>query len=79
MIRIYNPDNLMEAQCLKDMLESHSINCHVGGSYLAGAIGELPANGLLGLYVEDIDAGTARKLIDDYLEAAPVDEAVDHD
>ena len=72
MIRIYSPDSPMEAQCLKDLLESHSISCHLGGSYLAGAIGELPAAGLLGLYVEDLDAGIARRLIDEYLSADPV-------
>ncbi len=77
MIKIYSPDNPMEAQCLKDMLESHSIGCHVGGSYLAGAIGELPAAGLLGLYVEDLDAVLARNLIEDYLSAAPVPDSAE--
>jgi hypothetical protein len=72
MIKIYSPENPMEAQCLKDLLGSHSIACHIGGSYLAGAVGELPAMGLLALYVEDADAGLSKELIDDYLKAAPV-------
>ena len=72
MIKIYSPENLLEAQCLKDMLEARHIDCFLGGSYLSGAIGELPATGLLGLYVDDSVAGLARELIDEYLKASPV-------
>ncbi|MGI9278635.1 MAG: DUF2007 domain-containing protein [Endozoicomonas sp.] len=74
MIKIFSPDNPLEAQCLKDLLDSHGIACHLAGSYLAGAIGELPAAGLLALYVEDYDAGLAKELIEDYLKASPVVE-----
>ncbi|AMO56095.1 hypothetical protein GZ77_04570 [Endozoicomonas montiporae] len=72
MIKIYSPENVMEAQCLKDFLEQQRINCFIGGQYLAGAIGELPVTGLLGLYVEEIDAELAKSLICDYLSATPV-------
>ncbi|MCW7553355.1 DUF2007 domain-containing protein [Endozoicomonas gorgoniicola] len=72
MIKIYSPENVIEAQCLKDFLEQQHIPCFIGGQYLAGAIGELPVAGLLGLYVEDMDAGLARRLICDYLNATPV-------
>lgn len=40
-------------------------------SGLIGAMGELPAIGLLALYVDDADAGLAKELIDDYLSAEP--------
>ncbi|WP_257253439.1 MULTISPECIES: DUF2007 domain-containing protein [unclassified Endozoicomonas] len=72
MIKIFCPDNLLEAQCLKDVLLNHGIACHLGGSYLTGAVGELPASGLLALYVEDGDAGLAKAMIEDYLKASPV-------
>ena len=74
MIRIYSPDNLLEAQCLKDMLEAYNIFCHITGTHLMGAVGELPAIGLLALYVEDMDAGRAKELIVEYLNAQPVTE-----
>lgn len=74
MIKIYSPENMIEAQCLKDMLYSRHIDCFLSGSYLTGAIGELPAVGLLGLYVEDVLAGLAKELIDEYLGAIPVPE-----
>ena len=72
MIKIYDPESLMEAQCLKDVLESRKIVCHIGGGYLSGAVGELPAAGLLGLYVNEEDASIARELVEDYLQAMPV-------
>ena len=75
MIRIYNPENLMEAQCLKDMLESHNLFCHITGADLIGGVGELPAIGLLSLYVEDQDAGLAKELISAYLTAKPIAES----
>lgn len=72
MITVYRPENLIEAQCLKDMLDQRRIFCHLAGAHLIGAIGELPASGLLALQVEDVDAGLARELIKDYLKAQPV-------
>lgn len=72
MLNIYNPESPIEAQCLEDLLESHHIHCFISGRYLTGAIGELPASGLLGVYVEEQDAGLAKELINDYLSAAPV-------
>ncbi|MFK0570550.1 putative signal transducing protein [Endozoicomonas sp.] len=72
MIKVYSPANLIEAQCLKDMLKSRRIFCHLAGVDLIGAVGELPAIGLLGLYVNEEDAGLAKQLIDEYLSAEPL-------
>lgn len=71
MIAIYHPVNLFEAQCLKDLLNHHHIFCHLAGADLTGAIGELPAIGLLALQVDDQDAGLARQLIEEYQSAIP--------
>ncbi|WP_066013789.1 putative signal transducing protein [Endozoicomonas atrinae] len=71
MIKVYSPANLVEAQCLKDLLTSRHIFCHLAGVDLIGAMGELPAIGLLALYVDDADAGLAKELIEDYLNAEP--------
>ena len=72
MINIYTPENLLEAQCLKDMLMGRHIFCHLGGIDLLGAIGCVPAHGLLGLYVESDDAVLAKQLINEYLSAQPL-------
>ena len=72
MIRIYEPEDLMEAQCLKDMLQCHNIFCHITGVHLMGAVGELPVSGLLSLYTESEDSSLALELIKQYKNATPV-------
>ena len=47
MQRIYEPENLLEGQMLVDMLASEGVEAHLLGQHLVGAVGELPACGLL--------------------------------
>ncbi len=72
MLRIYEPRDLMEAQMLVGMLETEGIEARVVGSDLLGAVGELPALGLLGLLVAAEQAERARSLIAAYNAALPV-------
>ncbi|WAJ38509.1 DUF2007 domain-containing protein [Pseudomonas sp. GOM7] len=72
MQRIYEPENLLEAQLLVDMLASEGVAAHLLGEHLAGAVGELPVCGLLGLMVADADAERARALIAEYNAAQPL-------
>ena len=72
MRRIYEPENLLEAQMLVGMLASEGIEVHLIGRDLIGAVGELPVHGLLGLAVADEQADYARQLIDAYNGAQPL-------
>lgn len=72
MQRIYEPENLLEGQLLVDMLATEGVEAHLLGQHLIGAMGELPACGLLGLVVDDVDAERARTLIAEYNAAQPV-------
>ncbi len=72
MQRIYEPQDLLEAELLMGMLASEGVDAHLTGRHLLGAIGELPALGLLGLLVQDDDAEHARGLIAAYNAAAPL-------
>ncbi|MDR2308165.1 MAG: DUF2007 domain-containing protein [Paucimonas sp.] len=72
MRRIYEPESLLEAQMLVDMLASEGVAVHLVGRDLIGAAGELPMQGLLGLAVADEQAGYARQLIDAYNAAQPL-------
>ena len=72
MQRIYEPENLMEAELLLGMLASEGIEATLQGRDLIGGTGELPALGLLGLAVADDQACCARQLIDAYNTASPV-------
>ena len=72
MQRIYEPQDLLEAELLLGMLASEGVEAHLAGRHLLGAVGELPALGLLGLLVEDEEAERARRLIAAYNAAAPL-------
>ncbi|MCU1727564.1 DUF2007 domain-containing protein [Pseudomonas sp. 7P_10.2_Bac1] len=72
MQRIYEPENLMEAELLVVMLASEGIVASLQGSDLVGGMGELPALGLLGLAVANDQALQARELIDAYNGASPL-------
>ena len=72
MQRIYEPQDLMEAELLISMLASEGIEAHVTGGHLLGAVGELPVMGLLGLLVADQQAEHARELIAAYNAAQPL-------
>ncbi len=72
MQRIYEPENLMEAELLLRMLASEGIEACLQGRDLIGGTGELPALGLLGLAVGNEQAQCARELIDAYNGASPM-------
>lgn len=72
MQRIYEPQDLMEGELLLGMLASEGIEAYLTGKHLAGAVGELPACGLLGLLVEDAQAHSAKQLIAEYNAALPL-------
>ncbi|KRW58604.1 putative signal transducing protein [Pseudomonas sp. TTU2014-080ASC] len=72
MQRIYEPQNLMEAELLQGMLASEGVETYVSGQHLLGAVGELPVSGLLGLMVDDEDVSRARALIAAYNAAQPL-------
>lgn len=72
MQRIYEPQDLIEAELLLAVLASEGVDAHLAGRHLVGAVGELPALGLLALLVEDHDAECARHLIAAYNAAAPL-------
>jgi hypothetical protein len=72
MQRVYEPQDLMEGELLLSMLASEGIEAHLTGQHLAGAVGELPACGLLGVLVEDEQAQSAQALIAAYNAAQPL-------
>lgn len=71
MQQIYQPLDSMQARILLDMLASEGIQAHLQGEHLLGAMGELPALGLLSIWVADADAQRAVELIHDYQNASP--------
>ena len=68
---VYEPENLIEAHLVKGLLAQAGIDAFVQGEYLSGAIGELPAMGLIAVMVADEDVAAARAVIVDWQNAAP--------
>lgn len=72
MRRIYDPENLLEAEVLIGMLGNEGVDAHLVGRDLLGGVGELPMQGLLGVAVPDEQAQYARELIAAYNAALPL-------
>lgn len=67
MSLIYRAANVIEAQLIVDELKAGGMQAHITGSYLSGAIGELPPGDVLGVWlVEDQHTERARSIIDDF-------------
>lgn len=72
MKTVYNAANMLEAQMLLDVLRQEGITAHIRGAHLQGAMGELPAAGLVRLEVDEEDHVRAREAIDRWEAASPV-------
>ncbi len=61
---IYQADNLIQAHCIKGLLEQAGIDVNLQGEALQGAIGELPAVGMsVDIRVEQAKLKQAKQLI----------------
>ena len=71
MKKVYEPANSLEGHMLQDILRQRGIESRLEGAGLQGAIGELPAIGLVRLMVADEDFDAARAEIAEW-EKTPV-------
>ncbi len=74
MQAVFHPSDLIEAHLIKGLLASHGIEAWVRGEHLMGAVGELPAIGLLAVMVPDPLLDTARSVIEDWEKAVIEDD-----
>lgn len=63
---IFRGSNILEAHIVAGLLDNHGIETYVGGHYLQGAVGDLPASDFAHVFVNDDDVAAAEKLITDY-------------
>ena len=61
--------NSLEAHVIKGLLESEGIASNIQGEFLQGAMGELPANGLIRVVVDEDDYEQASDVINNWREA----------
>jgi len=64
---IYSAANIVEAQLIVDELQAGGMQASVTGSYLSGAVGELPPTDVIGVWLnEPQHMDRARSIIDDF-------------
>ena len=60
---VYEAENIIDANLVKNALEHAGINSFVSGQYLTGAAGELPPLALVNVMVAEIDWPRARPIV----------------
>jgi hypothetical protein len=63
---VFRAGNILEAHIVAGLLQSHGIYSHVGGHFLQGAVGDLPASDFAHVFVDDEHKQLAEALILDY-------------
>lgn len=63
MRTVYEAANAVEAHMLVDLLKQEGITAVIHGAHLQGAVGELPAGGLVRVVVDEGDFEAARKVV----------------
>jgi hypothetical protein len=63
MQKVYDAASGIDAHIVLHMLEQAGIAGRIDGEFLTGAMGELPASGLVRVLVEEPDAERARSII----------------
>jgi hypothetical protein len=71
MKKVFDAANAVEAHMVLHMLENHGIGGRIEGEHLGGAVGELPAFGLVRVLVEEADVERARSIIADWEKRQP--------
>lgn len=62
---IYQAENSIDANLLKNLLEQAGIMAFINGEYLQGGIGELPTGGLISVSVANPDLDAALAVVDE--------------
>jgi hypothetical protein len=71
MRTLYEAANAVEAHMLADLLRQRGFEAHIQGEHLQGAMGELPAAGLVRLVIDDEQHAAARAVIDEWEARQP--------
>lgn len=72
MHTVYEAEHLIDAHLIRGRLEAEGIEAWVLGEWLTGAMGELPAGGLLRIGVGEADVERAETVIAEWRQSEPV-------
>lgn len=73
MKTLYEAANGLEAHMVLDLLRQQGIDGQVEGEHLQGAVGALPALGLVRVVVDEADWPAAQRVIEQWNRAQPPD------
>jgi hypothetical protein len=73
MKTVYEAANAIEAHMVLDLLKQEGLSAQLHGEHLPGAVGELPAAGLVRLVIHEADFARAREVIERWDAAQPKD------
>lgn len=73
MKTVYEAANAVEAHMVLDLLKQEGLSAQLHGEHLPGAVGELPAAGLVRLVIGEADFARAREVIERWDAAQPKD------
>jgi Putative prokaryotic signal transducing protein len=76
MKTLYEASNAIEAHMLVDLLKQEGLTAYIRGEYLQGAVGEMPAAGLVRLEIDESDFPKARAIIDRWDASQPEESTV---
>lgn len=66
MVLLYSAHSSIDAHLLKGLLEQRGIEVRIIGEFLQGAMGELPATGLIQVLVPEEDLAEALEVLDEF-------------
>lgn len=68
---VYQARDGLEAHMVANLLQQVGIAAQVQGDLLQGGVGELPAAGLVSVWVDNDDEARAREVVDNYQREQP--------
>ena len=72
---VYQARDGLEAHMVADLLQQVGVAARVQGDLLQGGVGELPAAGLVSVWVDNEEETRAREVVEGYLREQPDSEA----
>jgi hypothetical protein len=71
MKTFYEASNAVEAHMLLDLLKQEGLSANIRGEHLQGALGEIPAGGLVRLEIDEANYAQARALVERWDASQP--------
>jgi hypothetical protein len=71
MKTLYEAANSLEAHMLVDLLKQDGLHAHIQGEHLQGAVGEIPAAGLVRLLIDEQQYDQARRVVIEWEKGQP--------